>query len=395
MTGLPLRVWLMPSAFAPHRGGVEELTLKLAQRLELNGHDVLVVTNRWPLDLPSQDVVEGVRVARVPFQMPARRPSSWARYLAARRGTQQALRALGPAPDVIHVICPAGQLRPARVAAGAWGCALVVTSQGETEMDSQQIYRVNPWLRRQLRVAARRAAALTACSEWTRNAAARIAPGFRSAAVILNGVDADDWPSLPAVEDMTVLAWGRHVPQKGFDLLLAAFHLVLEEIPGATLLLGGDGPERSELQRGAGRHVTFLGALDREGVRDALSRTRVVAVPSRIEPFGIVAVEALAAGRGLVHACHGGLGEATGGLGRPVDPTHVTAFAEALVAELRDPTEAADGRARARALDWARLTPQYESVYASAVESCAERRVPTALRGLWGHPADRRRSGGS
>ena len=42
------RVWLAPSAFFPHRGGVEELTLKMALELARRDIDVTVVTHRWP-----------------------------------------------------------------------------------------------------------------------------------------------------------------------------------------------------------------------------------------------------------------------------------------------------------------------------------------------------------
>lgn len=94
-----------------------------------------------------------------------------------------------------------------------------------------------------------------------------------------------------------------------------------------------------------------------------LERASVAVVPSRIEPFGIVAVEALAAGRGLVDAAGTGLSEAAGCCGRSADVQDSGALAAAIIAELRDPTTAARGRARAAELSWLRLVDDYRSLY--------------------------------
>lgn len=358
-----VRIWLCPSAFAPHRGGVEELTLKLAQHLTRRGHDVVVVTNRVPADLPASSVVEGVEVRRVGHSLPTRRPASLVRHARAARSVQQELASL-PGPDLVHQICLSSQMGALRSYARRRSLPVVLTTQGETAMDAQGIYQRNPWLRAELRRSARSAAALTACSSWTRNHAATIAPDFAGASVVLNGVDVEDWRAGPLPEAPVFAAWGRHVREKGFDLLLEAFARLRLRLPEAQLLLGGDGPERPRLVGAPG--VQLLGPLDRAGVREMLGRARVVVVPSRVEPFGIVALEALAAGRGLVHSVHGGLAEAAGGCGRAADPRDADALASAMLAELREPTSSADGVQRATALSWDRITSEYEAVYAAA-----------------------------
>lgn len=356
-----VRLWLCPSAFAPHRGGVEELTLKLAQHLVRRGHDVLVVTNRVPADLPGEEVVEGVHVRRVAHSVPARRPASVLRHVRAARLLQQELDRL-PVPDLVHEICLSSQMGGLRRYAARRGVPVVLTTQGETAMDAQGIYQRNPWLRAELRRSSTSAAALTACSAWTRGHAATIAPAFADARVVLNGVDVDDWRAGPLPDAPVFAAWGRHVREKGFDLLLEAFARLRLRLPEAQLLLGGDGPERLVAAPG----VQQLGALDRAGVREMLGRARVVVVPSRVEPFGIVALEALAAGRGLVHSVHGGLAEAAGGCGRAVDPTDADALVDAMLAELDAPTPPAEGVRRAGELSWDRIASEYETVYAAA-----------------------------
>jgi glycogen(starch) synthase len=358
-----MRVWLAPSAFAPHRGGVEEVTLRLAQQLLAGGDEVLVVTNQWPADLPARSVVEGVEVVRLPFALPAARPTAVLRYLGQRNRHVSALGHLGPPPDVVHVHCASSQLPTLAAYARRHHVPLVLSTHGETAMDAGGLYQSSAFMRWTLRREAERAAALTACSQWTVDATATIAPGFTGAQVVLNGVDAAAFPDVPLPDAPVVAAWGRHVPQKGFDLLLRAFPLVRAAHPTAQLLIGGAGPESSRLEELAGDGVEFLGPLDRSGVIRMLSRARVVVVPSRVEPFGLVAVEALAAGRGLVYAAGTGLAEASGGLGRPVDVADEGALAAAVLAELAEPTPRASGRAWARSLAWDLVADRYRSLY--------------------------------
>ncbi|WP_026313527.1 glycosyltransferase [Actinomadura flavalba] len=93
--------------------------------------------------------------------------------------------------------------------------------------------------------------------------------------------------------EAVVGAIGRLVPSKRFDLLIDAF----ADLPGGTLLLAGDGPERAALERRAaplGRRVRFLGETgDAAGVLAALD---VYAVPSVQETFGLSVLEAMASG---------------------------------------------------------------------------------------------------
>lgn len=362
-----MKVWLAPSAFFPHKGGVEELTLQIAKELSARGHDVLVVAPQDPTDLPAREVWEGVEVARVAFRSPRRSLRVMARYpfqLLQQLRTLSALWRSNP-PDLVHIQCPSLQTPLLTLVCALRRVPLVLTSQGETKMDAHDIYGRSAFMRWSLRRGASRAAALTACSTWTATAAAEIAPRFAQAEVILNGIDPKQWSATDPVDAPIVCAWGRHVPQKGFDLLLEAFKVVREALPEAQLLLGGSGPETETLQQMAGPGVTFLGRLDRGQVEDMLHRSRVAAVPSRLEPFGIVALEAMATGRPVVWSTIGGLGEATQGLGWGVDPKDTTALGAALVEALT--ASHLDGqkfRAAAEERSWSRITDQYLAVYA-------------------------------
>lgn len=366
-----MRIWLCPSAFYPRRGGVEELSMKLAQQLIARRHDVLVVTHA---DAAGVDSVEGVPIRRLRFSAPSRSAAATLSFARDQGGLQASLTAL-PRPDLIHIQCPSNQ-----TAALAWWSRrhrvpLVITTQGETVMDADAIYARSGYLRTVLRLASRQATALTACSQWTAGRAANTAPAFHRATVIFNGVEASDWVLPPAPTGPLFCAWGRHVPQKGFDLLLKAFALLRERLPQARLELGGDGPEHERLAALAGPGVTLPGALDRAGVAALLGRSRVAVVPSRIEPFGIVALEALAAGRALVYSRHGGLGEATGGLGLPVDPFDTDAFARVLEQSVTAALDPDAGRARADQLSWQVVTAEYGELYERCVAGPVSRRA--------------------
>jgi glycosyltransferase involved in cell wall biosynthesis len=230
-------------------------------------------------------------------------------------------------------------------------------------MDADMIYQQSLYMRWSLRLASRFAAEVTACSVWAAQACAQYAPTFTAATTIPNGVDPDQWDVGPLPLLPVLCAWGRHVHQKGFDLAIRAFALLKARAPAARLLVGGAGVETPRLRRIAGAGVEFVGPLDRAGVKALLSMSRVAVVPSRIEPFGIAAVEALAAGRGLVYASNTGLEEATGGVGRGVDVSDPTNLALAMEAELAQPTAAALGRARAGELSWTRVCDAYVGLY--------------------------------
>lgn len=107
---------------------------------------------------------------------------------------------------------------------------------------------------------------------------------------------------------------GRLVPEKGVQVLLEAVHKVLAHCPDAKFVIAGTGPFQDFLRQkandlGLGPKVLFAGYIN-EADRDMLYKIADVAVfPSLYEPFGIVALEAMAAGTPVVVSDSGGLAE--------------------------------------------------------------------------------------
>ena len=93
-------------------------------------------------------------------------------------------------------------------------------------------------------------------------------------------------------DDVAVVALGRLVPHKGFADLIEAFAAL--DAPRSTLFIVGDGPQRAELEAAAARHpgvdIRFLGYV--EDISSALAMADVFALPSHLEGFGVVYIEA-------------------------------------------------------------------------------------------------------
>jgi glycosyltransferase involved in cell wall biosynthesis len=108
------------------------------------------------------------------------------------------------------------------------------------------------------------------------------------------------------------LTVSRLVPYKRVNLLVEAFR----RRPDARLVVIGDGPERRRLEAAAPANVTFLGYQPEAVARDHFRRARAFLYAAE-EDFGIVPVEAQAAGTPVVAYGRGGAGETIVGLGRP------------------------------------------------------------------------------
>ncbi|MQA34003.1 glycosyltransferase [Modestobacter roseus] len=177
------------------------------------------------------------------------------------------------------------------------------------------------------------------------------AAGVAGASVVVpNGVDPTRWTpgdratarrelSFPDPAAPTVVCVGRLARQKGQDLMLAAWPAVRAAVPGARLVLIGDGPDEAQLRAQADESVTIVAGQQLELWYAAAD---VVAVPSRWEAgLPLVAMEAMASERALVAFDVAGIGSSLDGAGAAVPAFEVPALAAQLVIRLLDPKLAA------------------------------------------------------
>lgn len=98
---------------------------------------------------------------------------------------------------------------------------------------------------------------------------------------------------------------GRLAPEKNIDRIIEA----AAQLPEVEFLIGGDGPLRKELETSAAelKNVTFSGWLSREKLIDLIDQSSLLLLPSKIETFGSVALEAMARGRPALVSANAGI----------------------------------------------------------------------------------------
>lgn len=370
-----MRVALVPSSYHPDFGGVEEHTRHVADELRRRGVKVEI----WTVDRGhglQASTVDGLPVRYLPTPLPARNLWSVATFIArlprAAARWLVALHALRP--HMLHVHCFGPNGIYALTLSRVFRLPLVLTSHGETFMDDHDVFAHSALLRRALRDACRTADTVTACS---RMVATDLCERFGASdvRVIPNGVACVNAPLAGVrqgeAEAPVVLAAGRLVPNKGFDLLLRAVHATTSS---PTVQIVGSGPEQAALEAlvaelGVEDRVDFLGRRSAEEVGSLMAQADVVVVPSRVEAFGIVVLEAWAAGTPLVATVRGGPADiVTDGVdGTLVDPVDVPALARVIDGVLSDPDRAKamarQGLETVKNYSWDRVASDYVEIY--------------------------------
>ena len=364
-----MRVLLFSAAPKADAAGVQRVVIDLAAHLRDRGH---VVATAWPDgDGTAQDW-------RLPLEagVGARgRPGARQVAGALHDGARLARRLRRFRPDVVNLHYPRGQTLYFDALQRVLGYRMVLS------FHNSDLFDASPAVRARLPGWIARAAAVTAVSEELACALALVAPAPR-ALVIPNGVDAAFWAPPPggARDPNLVVAAGRLIGMKGFDLLLRAFADLGSG--DARLVIAGEGPDRDALARdaaalGLGARVAFPGRLDADGLRRLFHRAGVFAMPSRREGMPLVLLEAMAAGLPAVAARVSGVAQVmtpeagAPGTGEIVPPEDVAALAEALArrvgdgARTRREGDAARARVAAR-FDRTRAYGAYEDVLSAA-----------------------------
>ncbi|XHR26838.1 MAG: glycosyltransferase family 4 protein [Chthoniobacteraceae bacterium] len=369
------------SDFYPNLGGVQEFVRQLAREQQATGHRPLIVTNRWPKTLPKFEVYEHLPVHRAVFRVPE--PNWWQLAGAAVLYAPTRLRLLRilmeHEAEVIHIQGVGTNAVYALQASRHLKLPLVATLHGELSGDRSGLFLPSAFARKLLRRVLDTADALTVCSQHMLREVETFygrALGER-ARVIPNGVRNEEFSAaLPHAHPRPyLLAIGRHVPEKGFDLLLRAFDIILRSgFVDHDLLIAGTGPEREALEHlakdlGISDRVCFPGPADRPATARLFAGCSFFVLPSRMEPRGIVSLEAMAAAKAVVATRVGGVPEmiAHEQNGLLVEPENAGALANAMVRLIADrdlrKRLGAAGREQARCLDWSCAATKYDAIY--------------------------------
>ncbi|MFE9655684.1 glycosyltransferase family 4 protein [Micromonospora sp. NPDC006431] len=326
-----LRVLMLSWEYPPVLvGGLGRHVHALSVALAAAGHEVTVVT-RHAEGAPLEEYADGVRILRAaedPVRFPLATDSLLAWTMAFNHTlTRAALRAAATGGyDVIHA--HDWLVAHTAVTLAEHLDLPLVTTIHATEAGRHQgwlpeemnrtIHGVEHWL-------AAESGRVIACSGYMRDQVTRLFDvPIGSIDVVPNGVDDRAWRARPravasararfAGTGPLVGYAGRLVYEKGVQHLVHAVPYLRDRHPGLRVVIAGDGPYREDLvdqarQLHLGETVRFAGFMDTTQLPAVLAATDATVVPSLYEPFGMVALEAAAAGAPLAVARTGGLAE--------------------------------------------------------------------------------------
>jgi len=369
-------------------GGLARHVRKLAEGLAARGVEVHVLARGREEDLAEEEV-EGVVVHRV---LEPERPRDLSEFVTWIEHMNADMLAVGVevgdryAFDLVHghdwLVASAGDHLAKR-----FRCPFVVTvhatetgrHQGWVDKHPQSyIHGVERWM-------ANRAERVITCSSYMREHVADVF-GLEEEriAVIPNGIDPSELTPVADLETLRarfarpderlVLLVGRLVYEKGFQLALEALPGLIERVGNVRFLVAGSGtaePELREQARALGLHAhgAFLGWIGDDVLHSLYRISDLTVVPSIYEPFGLVALEAMASGCPCLVADTGGLrevvpNEQVGLRFRSRDPESLGQMAERLLtdAALRDRlvTEASE---HVLGFDWSDVARQVAALY--------------------------------
>jgi len=384
-----MRVLILSWEYPPLiEGGLARHVRKLAENLAAQDVEVHVLA-RGLEESPAEEECDGVMVHRV---REPERPRDLTEFVTWIEHMNSDLLAVGVEVgdryrfDVVHghdwLVANASDHLAKR-----FRCPFVTTihatefgrHQGWVDKHPQSyIHGVERWM-------ANRAERVITCSAYMREHVADIyGLEEQRIAVIPNGIDPselvpmDDLDALrasfAAPDERLVLLVGRLVYEKGFQLALEALPGLIERVGNVRFLIAGSGTAEGELRElahelGLDDHGTFLGWIGDDVLHSLYRIADLTVVPSIYEPFGLVALEAMASGCPCLVADTGGLREVVpnenvGLRFHSRDPKSLAQMAERLLtdAELRDRL-VAEASEHVLTFDWADVARQAAELY--------------------------------
>ena len=390
-----MRVLLVSWEYPPViEGGLGRHVRKLSEQLVRDGVEVHVLT-RGGGRLPREADQHGVIVHRVREPQFPKDPAAFVRWVDAMNSDMHALAAELCERfdfDLVHS-------HDWLVAGAAWQAARQIDRPWLVTVHATEFGRHQGWVQNHPqshihaaeRAMVRRADHVITCSRYMRVHVANVF-GIRPAKVtaIPNGIDPRDLEpvstDLPALrarfaepDELLVLLVGRLVYEKGFHLALDALAPVVGRLGGVRFVVAGTGSAEAELKRQARRlgltgHGAFLGWVGDDMLHSLYRVSDLCIVPSLYEPFGLVALEAMASGCLCVVADTGGLREVVpveGTVGLRFPSRDAGALGAVLERVLTDDGERAQLVAEAREhvlrFDWGEVARRTAEIYGALV----------------------------
>jgi len=372
-----MRVLFWSLTFWPNIGGIEVLAARLLPALRERGHEFMVITPQTQAASPDDTQYRGIPIRRFTFQNTVT-PSGIDHIIEIRQKVIELKRAF--APDLIHINGVGSSNFFHQTTSHAHKAPLLVTLHGEWEQQTDSI----------VGYTLREADWVAGCSAAVLDRARRLAPEIQQkSSVIHNGLEIPALEPEPLPFDPPrILCLGRLAHEKGMDLSLAAFGLIVKRCPRARLVIAGDGPSRPDLQRQAATYginlaVDFVGWVAPDKVPSLINASTVVLIPSRQDSLPLVALEAALMARPIVAARVGGLPEVVAHeeTGLLVESENSEALAHAVLSLVAYPEIARRmgdaGRVRARRMfSWEYHINAYDALYRRLIGENSASSIP-------------------
>ena len=389
-----LSVMMLSWEFPPRIiGGISPHVYYLSKSLARNGVKVYVVTCDFP-GAPQHEVVDGVEILRIDsYKNPSPDFATWVYLMNVNMQKEAAaiIKGLDGNVDVLHVhdwlvaTAGIGLKHVFRKPLFATIHSTEIGRRNGIHFDYERmIHETEAWLTYE-------AWKVICCSDYMVSHV-RWAFGLPADKQIMipNGVNADVYAEIEKTdltqfrikfalpEEKIVLFVGRLVYEKGVHVLVNAILKVLEKV-NAKFVIVGNGYMKEQLSGlvkslGIAQKVLFTGFVDDETLRKLQICADVSVVPSLFEPFGIVALEAMAAKSPVVVSDTGGLGEI---VDHDVDGVKVytnnpDSLAWGIIRVLTDEKNAQRLRGNAykkiqEKYNWDRIAQQTENIYKSVL----------------------------
>lgn len=362
---------LVTNDFPPRAGGIQSYLAELAARLPAG--ELVVYAPAWP-DAAAFDADAPYEVHRHPgsLMLPVPSVARTATRLAREHGCETVWF---------------GAAAPLALLGQGLRCSAGVTRLVASTHGHEVGWSMLPAARQSLRRIGSTTDVVTVVSRYTRRRFAAAFGPLAALEYLPAGIDTERFRPDPSAraelrsryglgDRPVVSCLSRLVARKGQDMLIAALSEIRRRVPGAALLLVGDGPCGDRLRvlardHGVADHVVFTGPVSWEELPAHHTVGDVFALPCRtrgrgldVEGLGIVLLEAAAAGLPVVAGDSGGAPETVrpGQTGEVVDGRDVASLAAVVADLLADPDKASAMGAAGR--EWMRESWQWDAAAA-------------------------------
>lgn len=388
-----MNIAIIAHAYLPELGGTQEVIRGLSKSLQAKSHNVIVIAFSMRETSRPPEVIDGVRVfwLRVPF------------LILPPRGAKGFLKVFS-----LFFLLPAALIRLQKIfkenniqvinvhftgvnAFCVWllsyftGLKYILTLHGfnlqALAFLKGAYYSIVSLIYRMI---LNRAIFISACSKaLLEDAIARVPSIKGKSGVISNGINLEEFErnGAPLVNYPYILSLGRlQSPFKGLDVLLFALKRLCEQGIDTRLVIAGEGVDRLNYQKlcellNLKDNVYFFGKANREEAVNLFKNCEFFVMPSRIEPFGIVNLEAMAAGKAVLATKTGGIPEVVdnGVNGLLVAPCNDEALAIGIEKLLKDKQlrnrlgENGRKKIEEQGFSWAITADKYLGMYKSAL----------------------------